>query len=74
MLLAITKQRKDELVDEYVQLIEQSRAIFLTDYLGLSVKEMEALRNKVREADGQISVKKHTYAHRLKAERSRVSR
>lgn len=58
--MAITKQRKDELVSEYVELIENSRAIFLADYTGLSVKEMDALRNKVREADGRISVTKNT--------------
>jgi large subunit ribosomal protein L10 len=58
--LAITKQRKDQLVSEYVELIEQSRAIFLADYMGLSVKEMETLRDKVREANGQMSVTKNT--------------
>jgi large subunit ribosomal protein L10 len=60
VLLAITKQRKDQLVSEYVELIEQSRAIFLADYMGLSVKEMETLRDKVREVNGQISVTKNT--------------
>jgi large subunit ribosomal protein L10 len=60
VLLAITKQRKDQLVSEYVELIEQSRAIFLADYMGLSVKEMETLRDKVREANGQMSVTKNT--------------
>lgn len=58
--MAITKERKDELVSEYVDLIGQSRAIFLADYLGLTVKEMEDLRAKAREANGQISVTKNT--------------
>lgn len=58
--MAITKNRKDELVSEYVELIEQSRAIFLADYMGLSVKEMETLRTKVREVNGQMSVTKNT--------------
>lgn len=67
--MAITKNRKDELVSEYVELIEQSRAIFLADYMGLSVKEMEALRAKVREVDGQMSVTKNTLL-RIALERS----
>ncbi len=58
--MAITKERKDQLVSEYIELIAQSRAIFLADYMGLSVKEMEMLRDKVREVDGQISVTKNT--------------
>lgn len=60
MLLAITKKRKDQLVSEYIELIEQSRAIFLADYMGLSVKDMETLRDKIREVDGQFSVTKNT--------------
>jgi large subunit ribosomal protein L10 len=58
--LAISKKRKDQLVLEYKELIEQSRALFLAEYAGLTVKDMEALRDKVREAGGQFSVTKNT--------------
>jgi large subunit ribosomal protein L10 len=58
--LAISKERKDELVAQYKELIDQSEAIFLTEYGGMSVKDMQALRGKLREADGRFYVTKNT--------------
>jgi len=58
--LAITKERKDELVGEYRELLQQSSAIFLTQYGGLSVKELEALRLKIGDVNGRINVTKNT--------------
>ena len=57
--MAISKARKDELVAQYIELINNSNAIFVTEYAGLSVKDMEALREKVREADGAFYVTKN---------------
>jgi large subunit ribosomal protein L10 len=58
--LAITKEKKDELIDQYMELLEQSNAIFLTEYNGLNVKQMQALRTSVRKADGTLLVTKNT--------------
>jgi len=58
--LAINKERKDELVAQYSELLEQSRAIILTEYSGLNVKQMQALRAQVRQADGAFYVTKNT--------------
>ncbi len=58
--MAITKERKDELVGEYRELLQQSSAIFLTQYGGLSVKELEALRLKIGDVNGRINVTKNT--------------
>ena len=58
--MAIKKVRKDELVEQYTDLLKNSSAIFLTQYGGMSVKDLEALRIKVSEADGQINVTKNT--------------
>ena len=58
--MAISKKRKDILVAQYKDLIEQSEAIFLTDYGGMAVKDMQALRSKLREADGTFYVTKNT--------------
>ena len=40
--------------------LERSSAIFLTRYGGMTVKEMEALRLKIGDANGQINVTKNT--------------
>jgi len=58
--LAISKQRKVELVEQYDKLIADSRAIILTEYTGMSVKSMEELRQKVYEANGAFHVTKNT--------------
>jgi large subunit ribosomal protein L10 len=58
--LAISKERKDTLVSQYKELIEQSSAIFLTEYGGMTVKELQALRAKVREVDGKYFITKNT--------------
>jgi large subunit ribosomal protein L10 len=58
--LAISRKKKEELVAQYTDLIAQSRALILTEYQGLDVKDMEDLRDKVRTADGAIYVTKNT--------------
>lgn len=58
--MAISKSRKDELVEQYMQLIENSRAVLLTEYTGLTVKQMQELRSDVRKADGAFHVTKNT--------------
>lgn len=58
--MAISKERKQELVDQYVELLNESRAIFLTEYTGLDVKQMQELRSEVRKVDGAYHVTKNT--------------
>lgn len=58
--MAITKARKVELLEQYDELIQNSRAIFLAEYSGMSVKQMNALRDKVYEANGAFHVTKNT--------------
>jgi large subunit ribosomal protein L10 len=58
--LAITKERKRELVAQYTELLGRSRAVILTDYLGLNVAQITRLRNQIREANGAYYVTKNT--------------
>ncbi len=58
--MAISKDRKKELVAQYVDLAERSNAMFLAEYRGMSVKQMEELRTKLREVDGSLFVAKNT--------------
>jgi len=57
--LAITKSRKQELVGEYRKLLERSKGVVLTGFSGLSVKEMEEIRRKLREQGGEFHVVKN---------------
>ena len=69
--MAITKQRKEELVAQYSDLLDQSKAIILTEYSGLNVKQMQALRAQVRQADGTYYVTKNTLLRLALAESGR---
>lgn len=58
--MAITKERKEQLVSEYKEILTRNKAIVLTDYQGLNVPRMEALRAQLRETGGEYQVVKNT--------------
>jgi large subunit ribosomal protein L10 len=58
--LAISKQRKDELVSQYIKWADQSQAMIVTEYLGMSMKQIDELRAKVRDAGGEFHIIKNT--------------
>jgi len=58
--VAISRARKEELVALYADLIDRSDAIFVSKYTGMTVKQLEALRGVVREANGSLHVTKNT--------------
>jgi len=58
--LAISKERKDELVAQYADLIDRSSALFMAEYARMDVKAMNELRTKVYDANGALYVTKNT--------------
>jgi len=58
--LAITKERKHELIKQYKEWMEQSRALIITEYTGLSMSQIDDLRRKLREAGGEFHIVKNT--------------
>jgi large subunit ribosomal protein L10 len=62
--LAISKERKERLVAEYKDLLKKSTALIMTSYSGISVKELEGLRRKVREAGGVFHIVKNNLVER----------
>jgi large subunit ribosomal protein L10 len=58
--LAISKERKEELVAAYTDWMTKSQALILAEYSGLSMKQMDDLRAKVREAGGEFHIVKNT--------------
>ena len=62
--MAISRARKEELLAQYGELISGSRAIFLTEYKGMSVKQISALRDKVYESEGTFHITKNTLLQR----------
>lgn len=58
--MALSRERKEELVAQYAELIDESNAIFFTEYRGLTNKQLTAARRKIREAGGVYNVAKLT--------------
>jgi large subunit ribosomal protein L10 len=58
--LAISKQQKNELVSQYAEWINRSKALILAEYTGLSMKQIDDLRAKTREAGGEFHIVKNT--------------
>jgi large subunit ribosomal protein L10 len=62
--LAISKQQKEELVEQYKKWVVESDGLILTNYHGLSVKDISNLRRDIRESGGEFHVIKNTLAKR----------
>ena len=58
--MAITKERKKELVEEYRRLVEGSRGHVLASYSGVTVSDLEELRKKLREIGGEFHIVKNS--------------
>lgn len=63
--MAITRQQKEELVEQYKELMQGSSGFIMTSFKGLSVKDMEDLRSKIREVGGQFLVVKNNLVERV---------
>jgi large subunit ribosomal protein L10 len=60
--LAVTKEQKREMVAKYGEWLERSDAFVLAEYTGMTMKDMDQLRAKIREAGGEFHVVKNTLA------------
>jgi large subunit ribosomal protein L10 len=63
--LAISKEKKNEIVNQYGDWLQRSQALVLTEYLGMTVKEMDELRARIRESGGEFHVVKNTLMKRV---------
>jgi large subunit ribosomal protein L10 len=58
--LAITREKKEAIVAVYGEKIRRSQALLVTEYRGLKVKQLEALRRELRGCDSELVVSKNT--------------
>jgi large subunit ribosomal protein L10 len=66
--LAITKERKDEVLSQYSDWMKRSQAVILVEYTGVRMKDLDNIRAKIREAGGEFHVVKNTLARRAFAD------
>lgn len=67
------KARKQEIVAELEEVLSQPGSVILTDYRGLTVKEMNELRRALARAGGRMRVAKNTLLRRALGERERAA-
>ena len=58
--MAIKREKKEALVSGYTEKLRRSHALIVTEYRGLTVKQLEALRRDLRGCDSELIVSKNT--------------
>ncbi len=58
--MAFTRKQKEEMVSRYEDWLKRSQAVFLLEYQGMTMKDMDELRRKVRESGGEFHIVKNT--------------
>ena len=66
--MAISKQRKEEVIAQYNDWVKRSEAVILVEYTGANMKSLDALRAKIREAGGEFHIVKNTLVRRVFAD------
>ena len=54
-----TRKEKEEIVKDIVEDLNKAKSLVLTDYQGLTVNDIQELRNKIQEKDGDYKVIKN---------------
>ncbi|MBV6391592.1 MAG: 50S ribosomal protein L10 [Anaerolineales bacterium] len=66
--MAISKQRKEEVLSQYSDWVKRSQAVILVEYTGANMKSLDALRAKIRDSGGEFHVVKNTLVRRAFAD------
>ncbi len=66
--MAITREKKRVMVDGYVERLRRSQAVIVTEYRGLTVKQLETLRRELRGCNSEMVVSKNTLMARALTE------
>jgi len=60
--LAISKERKNEVIAQYGEWAKESKALIVTEYTGITMKQLDELRRRAREVGGEFHIVKNTLA------------
>ena len=62
--MAVSKERKEETLATYADWLKKSQAVILVEYTGAKMKDLDAMRAKIRESGGEFHILKNTLARR----------
>jgi len=63
--LALTREQKEAVITRYAEWLKKSQAVMLVEYTGLSMKDLDAIRAKVRDTGGEFHILKNTLARKV---------
>lgn len=66
--MAVSKARKNEILATYGEWLKKSEAVILVEYTGVTMKNMDDIRAKIRDVGGEFHVLKNTLARRAFAD------
>ena len=66
--MAITRQKKETMVNDYVEKLRRSQAFIVAEYRGLPTKQVENLRKELRGCESELAVTKNTLLARALTE------
>jgi len=58
--LAKSKQQKEAMLAQYIEWLDKSQAVVLVEYTGVTMKDLDGIRAKVREVGGEFHIVKNT--------------
>ena len=58
--MAITREKKETLVTAYTEKLRRSQAVIITEYRGLTVKQLQPLRRELRAVESEMVISKNT--------------
>ena len=66
--MAVSKERKEEVLATYAEWLKKSQAVIVVEYTGAKMKDLDNIRAKIRESGGEFHVLKNTLARRAFAD------
>ena len=58
--MAISRQKKEQLLAQYTEMLENAQGVVITEYRGMPVKQLDELRAKLRENNAGFTITKNT--------------
>jgi len=63
--LALSKQKKQEVLNLYSEWVTKGQAFIMVEYTGVSMKQLDAIRAKLRETGAEFHIMKNTFARKV---------
>ncbi len=60
--MAKSKQEKESMLAQYMEWLGKSQAVILVQYTGVTMKDLDTIRARLREAGGEFHIVKNTLA------------